>query len=254
MSINFTQILTDSLNFMRNQRTIVMRFTAYFFIVALLIHFLISHLLPEDVQLNELNNGINTLDMSSTHFGNVAYLGIVQVILNLFISAWGIFTIHQLSQRIKLSLIDTFLFTLKRFLGFFFISLIITIPILIGSAEMIVSYLTQKPSSPFSLLTTAFGLFIFVRLNIASIYYLTNQTTLNETIKNVWKLGVKQNFPLFIYFLINDVLLRLLSYQVNRLISGSSIVEIISLFIISLIGVFSLVFTYRFYSVFTHRI
>lgn len=251
MPVNFTQIFTDSFNFIRNQLSISMRFTAYFFIVAISINYLLPDISTENLQLTMSNNDSSTQGYSlPTSLNNLIYLGFIQLILELFISAWGTLTIHQLSKNIALPPITSFLLTLKRFIGFFFISTIITIAVLIGSAEIVVSYFTKQPVSPFSFLTTALSIFVFVRLNLAPIDYLTNNLTLNETIKKIWKVGTQRNIPLFTYFLINHFLLRLLIYQVNILLNGS----LIALFIISLIYVFSFIFTYRFYSIFTHKV
>lgn len=183
---------------------------------------------------------------------DIVVLGVVQVLLNLFISCWGIMTFHQLSERRRLPLGQTLNMTAKRFAGVFFINLIIVFPLVIGLAESLVALIGKNAPSLFSVFTITLGIFIFIRLNLATVHYLITQTGLAQTLKVIWLSGFKRTGVLFIYCLLIYFALPLIVRNIAAL-SDNMLFDIVISFIISAINVFSLIFSYRFYTLFMQK-
>ncbi|WP_373100376.1 MULTISPECIES: hypothetical protein [Pasteurellaceae] len=254
MPINFTQIFQDSWNFMRNQQKITLQFSAFFFVVAFAVNLLASNLLPANIMPDEAGSNAADLEVVGNLMlsKDIVVLGVVQVLLNLFISCWGIMTFHQLSERRRLSLGQTLNMTAKRFAGVFFINLIIVFPLVIGLAESLVALIGKNAPSLFSVFTITLGIFIFIRLNLATVHYLITQTGLAQTLKVIWLSGFKRTGVLFIYCLLIYFALPLIVRNIAAL-SDNMLFDIVISFIISAINVFSLIFSYRFYTLFMQK-
>ncbi|WP_032092969.1 hypothetical protein [Necropsobacter rosorum] len=254
MPINFTQIFQDSWNFMRNQQKITLQFSAFFFVVAFAVNLLASNLLPANIMPDEAGSNAADLEVVGNLMlsKDIVVLGVVQVLLNLFISCWGIMTFHQLSERRRLPLGQTLNMTAKRFAGVFFINLIIVFPLVIGLAESLVALIGKNAPSLFSVFTITLGIFIFIRLNLATVHYLITQTGLAQTLKVIWLSGFKRTGVLFIYCLLIYFALPLIVRNIAAL-SDNMLFDIVISFIISAINVFSLIFSYRFYTLFMQK-
>ncbi|WP_040976118.1 hypothetical protein [Necropsobacter massiliensis] len=255
MPINFTQIFQDSWNFMRNQQKITLQFSAFFFVVAFAVNLLVSNLVPANMTIYAPS--ADTADL--TVVGNlmlskeVILLGVVQVLLNLFISCWGMMTFHQLSERHQLPLSHTLSMTATRFIGVFFINLIIVLPMVIGLAESLLALASKQSPSLVSVFAITLGIFIFIRLNLATVHYLITRSSLAQTLKTIWLSGFKRTGVLFIYCLLIYFALPLVVRNIAAL-SDNMLFDIVISFIISALNVFSLIFTYRFYTLFMQKV
>ncbi|MFQ1023832.1 hypothetical protein ACIWO4_11175 [Avibacterium paragallinarum] len=249
MNINFTQIYQDCRNFMRNQPRTTQQFIVLFFINSMLFYFLISAFTPIMKVENMPRKELLLLNDSSNEF---FVLAIAQQLISLFISFWGIATFHHISTQQTANLNQSATLTLRRFAGIIAINLIALIPIMIGFIEILFSILQKQSPSIFSLIASVLGFVIFVRLSLASTEYLIHPVTIVQALKSCWFRGVKRSSPLFIYCLFIYVALPFIVRQISSL-SDNLIFELITLLISAIISVFSLLFTYRFYTLFMQK-
>ncbi|ACA32466.1 hypothetical protein [Histophilus somni] len=242
--INFTHIFQDCWNFVRNQQKITLQFTALLFIVSVFALFFKQSIQTDTLELSETISNTETLQLSHYLF--------ISGLLRMFISAWGILTIHQLSQHIEPQLSQSVISTAKRFGGLLLLNILIAIPLGIGTSEILVSAIMHKSPSIFSLFALALGIFVFVRLNLLNVHYLIHNHSISQSLKTMWKSGVKRTHLLFLYTLIN-CLLPFLLRQLSLFLSHNLFMEILITAIISLAEVFLLIFTYRFYTLFMQQ-
>lgn len=250
MPINFTQIFQDSWNFMRNQPKITIQFIMLFFISSLATSLLIpSGATPADLAVNEQTgaNELQALIIQADTTNSVAML--IQVVFTMFLSVWGTVTIHQLSQRANPALSQTFTMALKRFSGVLLINILTTALIAIGLLKAFIAILTNTPPSIISLLSIVFGVFIFIRLCLATVHYVITPISLKNALAESWQAGIKRTFPLFIYCVIIYFALPLLIKNL-AVISSNMIFDVLVMLLIAVFNMFSLIFTYRFYTLF----
>lgn len=250
MPINFTQIFQDSWNFMRNQPKLTIQFIMLFFISSLATSLLIPNgALPTNLTVSE-QTGTNELQALLTQTDTTHNLAtLIQMVITMFLSAWGTITIHRLSQRANPALNQTFTVALKRFAGVLLINILTTALIAIGLLKASIAILTNTPPSIISMISIVFGVFIFIRLCLASVHYMITPLSLKIALVESWQAGIKQIFPLFIYCVIIYFALPLLIKNL-AMISSNMIFGIIIMFLIAIFNMFSLIFTYRFYTLF----
>ncbi|OOS00696.1 hypothetical protein B0186_05825 [Canicola haemoglobinophilus] len=249
--INFTHIFQDCWNFMRNQQKITLQFTALFFVTSI---FTVFFTQPSQIQALELSETMPASSMDNLQISKyLIMLGLLQVLLKIFISAWGTATIHQLSQHFQAQLSHSFTIAAKRLLGLVLINILISIPLGIGASEILVSTMTHKSPSVFSLIAVALGIFVFVRLNLLNVHYLIHNQSFNQSLRTMWQSGIKRTQHLFLYTLISYIALPLLLRQFSLWVGNNLLMEILITAIISLADVFLLIFTYRFYTIFMQQ-
>lgn len=249
MNINFTQIFQDCWNFMRNQKKITQQFIFFFFISSLIFYFLLTSVvpMPEITQANGQN-----LPLPSSISAQFVLIGVAQQLVSLFISSWGILTFHRISVQQQNPLNQSAVLTLQRFVGVVTVSVIGFIPLMIGLVESLFAILQGQSPSILSLVAMLLGFFIFVRLSLASTEYLIQPVGIMQALKNSWLSGVKRSAPLFIYCLLIYVVLPFVVRRISSL-SDNLVFDVIMLFVSAAVGVFSLLFTYRFYTLFMHK-
>lgn len=249
MNINFTQIFQDCWNFMRNQKKITQQFIFFFFISSLIFYFLLTAVvpMPEISQANGQN-----LPLPNNISAEFLVIGVAQQLVSLFISSWGILTFHRISIQQQNPLNQSAVLTLQRFAGVVAISVIGFIPLMIGVVESLFAILQGQSPSILSLVAMLLGFFIFVRLSLASTEYLIQPVSIMQALKNSWLSGVKRAAPLFIYCLLIYVVLPFVVRRISSL-SDNLVFDVVMLFLSAVVGVFSLLFTYRFYTLFMRK-
>ncbi|HHT7856393.1 hypothetical protein [Pasteurella multocida] len=254
MSINFTKIFQDSWNFVRNQRQITFTFVFAFFLSNLLISVLITSLSSaEAISQSKANEDLAQV-LGMTIVGPSAiFLSFVHHIIYFIISAWCLISIHNISQNNLFSLSTSFSSALQRFLGAFVINILLLTPLLIGLSEVFFSLVVQKSQpSIFSLLSMGLGIYLCIRLCLASVHYLISTASISQSFKITWLAGIKRVARLFLYCLIVYFLLPMVTRQFS-LLATNLILETLAALITAFLTVFSLVFTYRFYTIFMQK-
>lgn len=249
--INFTHIFQDCWNFMRNQREITLKFTALFFIVSALISFFSSQIQIEMLTPSQAMNVSDAEVVQASKY--MLVLVVLPMLLNIFLSAWGISSIHQISQYSEAKLSQSFTIAMKRFLGLVLINILISIPLLISASEILVSIMMHTSPSIFSLIAIVLGTFVFIRFSLLNVHYLIHNQSLSQSIKTMWQSGVKRTAQLFLYTVISYIAFPLLLKQLYLWISGNLLLEIIIDAVSSFVYVFLLIFAYRFYTIFMQQ-
>ena len=163
MQINFTQIFQDSLNFMRNQRKIVLIFVGLF-VATQLINALVS--VPMPSLGDNPNPSQQDIIEALSKVEPTALIGsfLFQQLLMSFIATLGIATIHHISQQNENPINQGLILTLRRFLGVVVLDIFMSLPLLFGLADVMSSFLSKNALSPLAFVSMVFGLFFFVRL------------------------------------------------------------------------------------------
>ena len=248
MQINFTQIFQDSLNFMRNQRKIVLIFVGLF-VATQLINALVSVPMPSlgdnpNPSQEDIIDALSKVEPTAL-IGSFLF----QQLLMSFIATLGIATIHHISQQNQNPISQGLMLTLRRFLGVVVLDIFMSLPLLFGIADVMSSFLSKNALSPLAFVSMVLGLFFFVRLCLSPVHYIASNQSIGQSALQVWRAGVKRNGILIIYALITYLLLPLLVNSVGAIL-GTSFLSVIFGILVALFQIFILVFTYRFYSLF----
>ncbi|UDW84763.1 hypothetical protein K7G91_001057 [Pasteurella canis] len=253
MPINFTKIFQDSWNFIQNQRQFTLTFIVAFFLSNLFITLMLNLFPTTEITTNSSDELAQVLGIGTVS-PNIAILLIAYQLLYLFIASWCLISIHQISQSQHFSLNTTITTVSKRFIGVLLINIILLMPILIGVSKIFFSLIMNKTQpSNFSLLSAGLGIYLFIRFCLTSVHYLIRDVTISQALQTTWKAGIKRTAPLFLYCLIIHFLLPLLIRHISAF-SINFIFEIIIDVMTSFLTVFSLIFTYRFYTIFMQKV
>lgn len=245
MNINFTQILQDSWNFFRNQQKIMFQLVSILLIVQVL-SLLLS---PPFISQESLSDTEILADMANINvIGFLTSFSITQFATT-FVSAWGLLTIHKISQQNYRTLGQTFRATLSRFIGVVILELIIVIPLFLGLFEIGAAILTKTSPSIISLIAIMVGIWFFIRLNLSTAHYLTTQDGIGQSLQKIWLQGRNQKTALFIYALLVYFVVPTLIFQLTTLSNNMIFILVVSSFA-SLLNILIQVVTYRFYSLF----
>lgn len=239
MQINFTHILQDSWNFFRNQQKIMFQF-----VLILLVAQNVGALLS-----SPLNNESHISELANINIENIAFSIVITQLLTSFISAWGLISIHSISQQNYQTLTKSFTLTLRRFLGVIVLNLLMTAPMLLGLSEAFAALLIKSSPSIISLIAMLVGIWFFVRLNLTVVHYLSTQDDIKQTIQKIWIKGSSRKNVLFIYTLLVYFLAPILVFQLTTF-SNNVLFDMVIGILSAILNIFMLVITYRFYSLF----
>lgn len=256
MPINFTQLFQDSWNFIRNQRQFTITFTVAFFLISLVVYILGTTVLepintiPNTEQLSPEQLAATVLE--KVDVVQIVFINIISQILFLAVSSWGILTVHHISLHNNYRPSQVFTMMLSRFFGVLLLNILLLLPILIGLSNVWIALLGRNSPSMFSVLAMFFGIFVFIRLCLAPVSYLIGDKRLLESVSFIWQKGVKRTMVLFLYCVLVYFIFQLIGQQLAS-ISDNLIFTLLVSLVISFINAFALVFTYRFYSIFTQK-
>ena len=138
MPINFTQIIKDSFHFMQNEKRNILLLSMLYFFVDIIMVWLQFVMLPNEIVMSLSNNQIASTMSEEQGIDLVTFFFLKQFIY-IFISAWCLVSIHQISLRRFNTIWQSFSSTLKRILGAILLSFLIFIPILIGLTEAMIA-------------------------------------------------------------------------------------------------------------------
>lgn len=242
MAINFTQILQDAVNFVRNQQKTFITFSLLLFAAL----FLSLGLEQSQTGLDVTGDAPVSLQQLSDNFSSLAGVYLLKQLLVIFVSTAALNSVVQISQGESANLSSAFARTAKRFLGVLLLNILITLPISLGMA---LAYAGGAQSSSFAtLILLALGIFVFIRLNLAIVHYVASTESISASLKAIWRAGLKQNGALIIYTLCIYVVLPLIS--VPFALVGGTLGGILAGFVGAFAQVFGIIFSYRFYSLF----
>ncbi|MBN6065525.1 beta-methylgalactoside transporter [Aggregatibacter actinomycetemcomitans] len=251
MPINFTQIIKDSWNFIRNEKRMVITLSVLFFLANFCIALLNSSLLPaQTIPITLDSDGMPNIpgDMASALMTAFA----VKLVIYTFASAWCVMIIHQISQRQFTTWSDSILATLKRIVGVIVLCIIILIPMMIGLLESLMAIQQKAEPSIISVLAIILGLGLYVRLCLSPVHYLLTNASVSNSLQTILRLGRGRASLLFILCLLIYVVLPMGEAFLLRL-SVNTLMSILMGIIDSFLNVFALIIIYRFYTLFVPR-
>ena len=251
MPINFTQIIKDSFHFMQNEKRNIIVLCALYFFADIIMVLLQSVMLPNEIIVSLSNNQISTAISEEQGINLVTFFFLKQFIY-IFISAWCLVTIHQISLRQFNTVLQSFSSTLKRIWGAMLLSFLILIPILVGLTEAMIAIQQKIQASILSLFAMVIGIGLYIRLCLAPVHYLLTNDSISHSAKIMWRAAMGRVSVLFIFCLLTYVLIPFVENFLTAF-SSNAIMALISGILVALINVFALVVTYRFYTVFISK-
>lgn len=243
MPINFTVIFRDSLNFVRNKPKFLLNFSLIFTLEILVLNFFFGQIDPA------FASGINIQPGDFTITRSILGLALISLLLNIILYAFTILRVHQISYQKVASWQAIFYIFSKKILTLILTMIIVTLPMLMGAVNLIIASL-QGSVPVTSLLISIIGLFIFIRLNLTFVDCLITADSFINSFKRVWLIGTRQNKNLIIFFLINYLVFPFISNNIAHIFANNTLLAPIFIWLSSIVYVFSLVFTYRFYTCF----
>ncbi len=248
MPINFKFILRDCFNFVRNQTKFFSLFSALFALESLTFSYLLMRAVPENWKNFSLTQ--NNLDLPQIALpDSLFFLVLLHFLCNLILYALSMVKIQQLTQH-KNNLNQLFAQVSQRLIGLFILNLLIFFPFLLGLVDLFLALMSNHSVSAFSFLSFLLGLFIFIRFNLIFVDYVTTRKTLKENLQSMWQQGTKRTFLLSIYCIINYLFFGLLINNLSAFAGDNFISLLLSTYLSSAVYVFSLIFSFRFYTCF----
>ena len=251
MPINFTQIIKDSFHFIQNEKRNIIVLCALYFFADIIMVLLQSVMLPNEIIVSLSNNQISSAISEEQGINLVTFFFLKQFIY-IFISAWCLVTIHQISLRQFNTVLQSFSSTLKRIWGAMLLSFLILIPILVGLTEAMIAIQQKIQPSILSLFAMVIGIGLYIRLCLAPVHYLLTNDSISHSAKITWRAAMGRVSVLFIFCLLIYVLIPFVENFLTAF-SSNAIMALISGILVALINVFALVVTYRFYTLFISK-
>ena len=251
MPINFTQIIKDSFHFIQNEKRNIIVLCALYFFADIIMVLLQSVMLPNEIIVSLSNNQISSAISEEQGINLVTFFFLKQFIY-IFISAWCLGTIHQISLRQFNTVLQSFSSTLKRIWGAMLLSFLILIPILVGLTEAMIAIQQKIQPSILSLFAMVIGIGLYIRLCLAPVHYLLTNDSISHSAKITWRAAMGRVSVLFIFCLLTYVLIPFVENFLTAF-SSNAIMALISGILVALINVFALVVTYRFYTLFISK-
>ena len=233
---------------MQNEKRNILLLSMLYFFVDIIMVWLQFVMLPNEIVMSLSNNQIASTISEEQGIDLVTFFFLKQFIY-IFISAWCLVTIHQISLRQFNTVLQSFASTLKRIWGALLLSFLIFIPILVGLTEAMIAIQQKVQPSIISLFAIIIGIGLYIRLCLAPVHYLLTDAGISTSAKITWRAAMGRVSSLFIFSLLIYVLVPLAeSFLIS--FSSNAIMAVITGIIAALINVFALVVTYRFYTLF----
>ena len=236
---------------MQNEKRNIIVLCALYFFADIIMVLLQSVMLPNEIIVSLSNNQISSAISEEQGINLVTFFFLKQFIY-IFISAWCLVTIHQISLRQFNTVLQSFSSTLKRIWGAMLLSFLIFIPILVGLTEAMIAIQQKIQPSIISLFAMVIGIWLYIRLCLAPVHYLLTNDSISHSAKITWRAAMRRVSVLFIFCLLIYVLIPFVENFLTAF-SSNAIMTLISGILVALINVFALVVTYRFYTLFISK-
>ncbi|AWX14803.1 hypothetical protein CEP48_00750 [Mergibacter septicus] len=248
MPFNFVQILTDSWNFIRNQKQQFLFFLILTSLVQLGTSFIMQQFFG-DSSITELQQQLtNSQEMQSPALG-ILYLSLFSGLFSLLLNLCFFLSVDNTSVGRQHTFQQLFLTALKKLPTFLLIYLITFFPVtLFASSSLVVTSSTGQLSF-FLIIGLIFTLFFLIRLCLFPYAYLIENERLSQLFKKLWEHSKGHFSSLFLFFILAFFLPNALNFSLAK----SGIPTLIIIPVINGLELFSLVLTYRFYTLFRQQ-
>lgn len=220
---NFYQILEDSWNFFRNQ-------------FRLLLFFIVLFLLNNLLQLQFASEALFSQ-------GTQSFTLFISKLADILLSVWCILTVDKISKQHHFSWPATFSNALGRF-PFFMGLMVLNVILLALGVGIAFASQTMSLSSIVSILI---GGYVCLRTCLLPYHYLFSNKGLIAAIQSTWRMSQNNLQTLLLYYILANITPLLLNMLLLR------ISDYLAIAVNPVIAVFSLIFTYRFYTLFMSK-
>ncbi len=250
MSINFTAIFQDSLNFVRNKAKFILTLS----LIYTILFFANDFLLAKQLNINlatTFNSTVYAKDQFETLLSpSLLFILLIGLFLRIIFYAFTILRIQQITYQPDAKLTTLFSILLKKIPALIGVKLIVWLPLGIGTMGGLMAAMQGKASFNFTILSFL-SIFFAIRLNLAMVNCLVTNDGIINSLRHIWKLGKKQNLNMFLFFLLNYIVLESVSGFLVMYLNKTLFTLSIAYYLTSIIYIFSLIFSYRFYTRFT---
>lgn len=227
MPINFPQLLQDSWNFIRNRSQFSLTAMILLIAIQLVATFVLSGLILS-------NSPAALLPSLLIGVGNI----FISILLILNIKAINAGNFQSFFQNAGKAFV--------KLLPAISLYIIMVLPLSFGMSSILFGNISGNGTSIIGLPLLAIGIFIFVRLNLATYAFLVEDYRVGQAVKFMWQLAKGKMAALFAYSLLANVLPILITALIGRL--GDNIAVTIFAFVISaFLSLFTTIFGFRFY-------
>lgn len=248
MPFNFVQILTDSWNFIRNQKQLFLFFLVLTSVVQLGLSFII-HQNFGDNSIAELQQSLSNSQQPQNIGLGILYISLFSGLFSLLINLWFFLNIDNLSTKRHLTAQQLFITAFKKLPAFLLIYLITFFPAtLFASSSLVITSYTGQPTFLF-IIGLIFTLFFLIRLCLLPYAYLIENKGFNQLFRTLWIQSKGKFSSLFLFSILAFLLPNLLNFSLAR----SNLSEFVIIPIANGLELFSLVLTYRFYTLFRQQ-
>lgn len=239
MPIKFPELLQESWNFMRNQRSFSLTAFALLFALQAVITFIV----PTQQAVTSEN---------SDAMANISLLPIILLSgANLLLSLLIILNIKAIVTQTFQHFFQPLGKALTQFLPALLISFLMVMPLSIGVSFGLMAGLGQSSLSLIALPLMITGIYIFVKLSLSLYVYLLEepQKKVFESLSFMWKMSRGRMLPLMLYCVIAQLVPVLFSTSIGSLGNNMG-VQMVSMLISAALNLFIVIFGFRFYQVY----
>lgn len=235
MQINFSELLLQSWNFMRNQS----KFCAIALVSLLLLQFINVAFLPAAMDLTNPNN---------TALSSAVLFRVVPAILTLLLNLLIILNIKSINEGVSQPFFQNAGRALQRFIPAMLLTFMMAFPLSIGASAVLLG----GDTAFIGMALMVSGLYLYIRFSLAVYANLLEspQQRVGESLKFVWALGRGRMMPLVVYCLLSQLLPTFISTSVLGVLGTNAIGLVLSTIISVLLSLFMTIFGFRFYQAF----
>lgn len=242
MPIKFADLLQQSWNFIRNQRSFSLFSIVTIAIAQILIIFLSSNRAPEITQQQIEQQQVEPAQILAFLLPTILF-----GMISLFINVLMILNIQSINSGNYQHFFQNLFTAVKAFLPVLFLQIVMISPFSLG-----ISFALTSPGTTiiaFSLILV--GFYLFFKLCLLIYVYLIEkpQKTLSETIKFTLQLSRGKMLPLVLFCVISYVMPGILSRFIATLGDGM-VGSTLSIILSAFITVFITIFGFRFYQIY----
>lgn len=242
MPIKFPDLLQDSWNFIRNQRT----FSLYAILLFCILQLISLFLMPRagNVEARAQNTTMTLSDLFPLLFMGVA---------NIFITTLLILNIKAINSGHFEHFFQTLSSTFSKLFPVILLNIIMVLPLSVGMAFQVFSIQTGGGLELVAFPLIISGAFLFIKLCLSVYAYLVEDLpSVGDTIRFTWQLSRGKGTALVLFCVIAYFVPQILMSFVDRL-GASATGLVLTVVISSFFSLFITVFSFRFYQAYSQN-
>ncbi len=245
MPINFFQLLQDSWNFMRNQKTFSLYATGLLIVFQAVGLLASSSLIKTQAEI--LAGGRKSVDLSMVLSGLAP--SIITALINLLIMVLIILNIKAINAGHYQHFFQNMGKAVAKLLPIVLLYILMLFPLAFALSSVQMGAMGELSILALPLLVM--GILVYVKLSLSIYTYLVEETEVFQAVKFTWEFTKGKFLAVFGYCLISSLIPQMLTSLLSRgLVSVNEILAIVlSLFVATIFSVFTTIFGFRFYQI-----